>query len=598
MKKLLYAMLVIGVAILCLPVEMLAQDTLNVDPLPAGNLNTVINSDTLAGGVRAHPDRVYRLARGKYYQLTEEIRPNGNLMIVANDSAGIRPPVLAPAILPDNSSIGNFFAPIGKGSKLELTNLYLLSQRADDTWLGWSSCVYASADSVTLKFRGVIFDGFSWATIVPRFWMKSDVQDCEFRNQMNTGSWFGGEVFRGDGGICLDTTKFINNTFLCAGAYYVDIRGYTPLAVFEHNTVVYGVVNEFLNRQATNMHIKNNIFYASHAMGGNPDHVINGWFLNYPDTASSSTIRIRGLDSVSYWSKLWGATIAGPNSWIDATHGVTAGMLDETKRVFEVKNNDWFQPTKLVNFRQAYNDTTLTYDSIQVPVYGTGLEQNMWVKRTLVSPTWLSEYAKWTIDSLAGPLSAGVSIEKTPLMLDPGFPTDVNNHLDSLIEYIHTITTGTIGPNRWAYPSNHLYPITWPRPENLAYTNTSLQNAGTDGFALGDLNWFPTQKAAWLASLSAVRTVNSLPQDYNLMQNYPNPFNPTTTIEFSLPKQSTVDLKVFNALGQEVATLAHGTFQAGLHSVDFKAQNLASGIYFYRLTAGEFSSVKKMMMLK
>jgi hypothetical protein len=91
------------------------------------------------------------------------------------------------------------------------------------------------------------------------------------------------------------------------------------------------------------------------------------------------------------------------------------------------------------------------------------------------------------------------------------------------------------------------------------------------------------------------------PVSYTLNQNYPNPFNPTTTIEFSLLKDALVTLKVYNILGQEVATLFnHAQLEAGTQSVEFNANTLASGVYYYRLIVndGQFQSVKKMMLLK
>jgi hypothetical protein len=92
--------------------------------------------------------------------------------------------------------------------------------------------------------------------------------------------------------------------------------------------------------------------------------------------------------------------------------------------------------------------------------------------------------------------------------------------------------------------------------------------------------------------------VDGQPLTYELAQNYPNPFNPTTKIEYSIPAQSKVDLKVYNIVGQEVATLVNEIQAAGVHHVKFDALNLASGIYFYRLNAGNFVSVKKMVLLK
>jgi len=82
------------------------------------------------------------------------------------------------------------------------------------------------------------------------------------------------------------------------------------------------------------------------------------------------------------------------------------------------------------------------------------------------------------------------------------------------------------------------------------------------------------------------------------LQNYPNPFNPTTTIKYSLPKAGNVKLTVYNAIGSKVATIVNEYKTAGIYSVQFNGSNLASGIYLYRLESGNFSSVKKFILLK
>ena len=83
-----------------------------------------------------------------------------------------------------------------------------------------------------------------------------------------------------------------------------------------------------------------------------------------------------------------------------------------------------------------------------------------------------------------------------------------------------------------------------------------------------------------------------------LEQNYPNPFNPATTISYSIPKESQVSLKIYDVMGREVDELVSGRQTAGSYTVDFDAASLASGTYFYKLTAGDFISVKKMVLLK
>jgi hypothetical protein len=107
---------------------------------------------------------------------------------------------------------------------------------------------------------------------------------------------------------------------------------------------------------------------------------------------------------------------------------------------------------------------------------------------------------------------------------------------------------------------------------------------------------------------SAYRTTDSttsvggassgLPGRWHLFQNYPNPFNPSTTIRFLIPRSAEVSLKIFNLLGEEVATLISGHRDAGTHSVQWDAAGLPSGVYFYRLQAGEFVETRKLVLLR
>ena len=90
----------------------------------------------------------------------------------------------------------------------------------------------------------------------------------------------------------------------------------------------------------------------------------------------------------------------------------------------------------------------------------------------------------------------------------------------------------------------------------------------------------------------------AVPKEFKLEQNFPNPFNPTTTIQYQLPQDAKVTLKVYDILGSEVATLINAEQEAGYYEVNWNASNLASGVYIYRLQTGSFVSVKKMMLLR
>jgi hypothetical protein len=89
-----------------------------------------------------------------------------------------------------------------------------------------------------------------------------------------------------------------------------------------------------------------------------------------------------------------------------------------------------------------------------------------------------------------------------------------------------------------------------------------------------------------------------VPVEFVLEQNYPNPFNPTTTIKFELPKSSQVRLSVYDMLGREVSLLVNEKREAGVHEVKFDASKLASGVYFYRMQAGDFVLTRKLLLLR
>ena len=109
-------------------------------------------------------------------------------------------------------------------------------------------------------------------------------------------------------------------------------------------------------------------------------------------------------------------------------------------------------------------------------------------------------------------------------------------------------------------------------------------------------------KIAWYENLLIVGIEDNNPLDtpvkFQLFNNYPNPFNPTTTINYQIPELSIVSIKVFDVLGRELATLVNEEKPTGSYEVDFNATTLPSGVYFYRLQAGSFVEIKKMVLLK
>ena len=108
----------------------------------------------------------------------------------------------------------------------------------------------------------------------------------------------------------------------------------------------------------------------------------------------------------------------------------------------------------------------------------------------------------------------------------------------------------------------------------------------------------PTDELPPSSPEASNENLRTIPASYALEQNYPNPFNPTTIINYALPLQAFVHLTVYNILGQEVATLVNEVQDAGSRSVEFNANNFPSGLYFYKVTAGTFTQMKRMVLLK
>jgi hypothetical protein len=133
---------------------------------------------------------------------------------------------------------------------------------------------------------------------------------------------------------------------------------------------------------------------------------------------------------------------------------------------------------------------------------------------------------------------------------------------------------------------------TTTEPRNYSYTDNSVSN-GTVYYRLRQIDY----NGAFAYS-EIVEVDVSAPIEFALMQNYPNPFNPSTVISYSLPQNSSVTLKVYDVLGNEVAALVNQTQSAGKYDVRFDASGLSNGIYFYTIKADDFNSTKKMILIK
>lgn len=536
---------------------------------PAGSLDNVINSDTVAGGY-VKPNTVFLLAPtgtvDTIYYVLSPITVKGNVTVIGriNPTTG-HPPVLAPYINPDNTSIGDFFEPQGDDT-LTLKGLYFLGTRQDGA-SNTGRFVTPSGDSNVFIFDHCILENITGPQHTPNLfdtWAHAHcsfyITNSEFRNNQddavgNPGlAWI--EV-SDPLGIPCDTAYFRNNTFFFNGGLVLGGGGYACNKLdFQHNTIFMSTQQGvFELYHLTNAVITNNVFYS---VGSASQPISWGWT---PGNWFTGAIVLDTLTTA----------LKGPPL-----------NLTEAGRHITITNNAYFWP---------------------------GAIQNEWTK--------LSQSPQQLIGARAGILTDKTTWPNVNVAnndsVDPGFnSTLVATSIANMITLVDTAYGGTASGSAGGYRP-YVYPMApptdrsswtnvasnwastqgYPVPENLRYSSTTLKSAGTDGKALGDLNWFPEQMTA-----VSQKTTSVVPMQFTLSQNYPNPFNPTTTIEYSIPQNSFVNLKVYNVLGQEVASLVNQEQKASNYTVSFDASQLASGIYFYKIQAGNFSLTKKMLLLK
>ena len=184
------------------------------------------------------------------------------------------------------------------------------------------------------------------------------------------------------------------------------------------------------------------------------------------------------------------------------------------------------------------------------------------------------------------------------------------------VVFIHSYEPATLNPSGWLawnvkpalYAEYNCYGPGSDASGRVSFS-TQLDSAAASEYTLANIfskntdpgfahDWTPAIPKYQTPSLTAVQKTPSVPTRYQLNQNYPNPFNPTTNITFQIPQRSMVTLKVYNILGQLVATLVHGMRAPGHYMVRFNGSGLSSGVYIYRLQAGSFIQSKKLMLVK
>jgi hypothetical protein len=209
----------------------------------------------------------------------------------------------------------------------------------------------------------------------------------------------------------------------------------------------------------------------------------------------------------------------------------------------------------------------------------------------ITGPDTLSvgQSAIYTVTIQGGPLvGGGTNIAASDGSLLP-IAGDLRKESDELTH----VTPKTPSAGKVTFQFSYTAPTTLGQQTLFANGNSvNLNGANT-----GDSWNFALNKIVYIVQPTGVKDQISV-NSFELSQNYPNPFNPSTRIQYQVSSNAQVLLQVYDALGNQVATLVNEWKEAGNHSVNFDASGLSSGIYYYKLTAGNFTSTKKMTLLR
>jgi hypothetical protein len=389
-----------------------------------------------------------------------------------------------------------------------------------------------------------------------------------------------------------DVSRWWNNTNpniqLADGNIFfeVDMSVASELGVFDYN------VDSVQIRGAFNGW-NGNDFDKSHMTqdAANPDH----WTIEIPfvqEVLNSNQLYKFWINS-AYSNTGWEVPIRNTNG-SDRNRGLTfLGLQNQVAPYawFENINPDWVIPsgtTVECTFRVDMTNATLADSQQTDPVFNPATDTVYWIPRqplyyTVNGLTWPGTYPR----VLALTDQGNMIYEGTLTLNGPSYNGWLYNYAFTHNGGLEQEGVGSVvsqGDCRVRFVGQSGGARTFDTPWTMPLDTWSNKPLPEEDHPLG-----------WIDN---VKEIPGNPESYSLEQNYPNPFNPSTTIRFSVPETGLVTLKVFNLLGEQVATLVNSELAKGRYEINFKGNDISSGIYFYTLKAGNYVSTKKMILLK
>ncbi len=568
--------------------------------------------------VDAPATRVYELKRGGLYWVTAAIASptdrelnisgEGNIPVQTGDDE-LGPPIFSGTTLDGTPFNGGMIAVNGD---VTLKNGMFLSAATDGS-VGWSFMDVGSPD-LTITLENILAEHTLWVFFQSNAaaGTKMYIRDSYFVNRSGFATRRNGGVYDN---VSNNTHTFDveNTTHVMASGMMYKFRNY-PIneAIFNHNTFVNASGQLFTTfGYQSNWVMTNNLFinsnvqaYAPGLDGGETDQ----------DFLPMGIVNIDTLRTIENGQSV----LQIPEEFITENYPdiSPSDFGPDDRKVLVDANGVYWDP------RLSQIVDQLNTNNVQCPTEDGCVEADVTWETQMITMNSRTQ-AMFDDNDTYPYLTEG----SWYMAGDPQFTEDnglMTNMVDSLIkwsvaavpadnDYIMHIWRSEENP---ATIENFTFPD-WPVNADLSYSNSTYLNGGIGGYPLGDLNWFPEEKASWLAQRDAERTAienalesgttltsneraaTSVPKLFELNQNYPNPFNPTTEISYELSQSANVEIAIYNSLGKKVATLVNNRFQqAGTHSVSFDATGLSSGTYFYTLRAGDFVQSKTMTLIK
>jgi Secretion system C-terminal sorting domain len=594
----------------------------------AGLLETTVNRDTTKGIGRNNPNRVYKLTKNTLYIQYSgiNIKNSTGKLIIVGEQGGKKPVIVITGINgvdPGENQV--------EGS-IKLDNIHMQNMITNDGRMNNNCFVGTTKNNLSQSvdvnncfFEFISLDTFSCDAYTggARFRFTNSY----FRNLFNPNQWWGGRVFYCKHAI--DSVWVENCTVTDGGLIFLQQYSLCKYAYYNHNTIVNSNKYWQLGIYYLEGYWANNLFINQNWVGED-NSIING------GTEDTDYLEMGnfGLDTITVQRGKLLPTLNIQKEFLksDGTVDPAKCGLDKIK-AFVSDNAMWTDTVLLApyykNINNAYGKDTkngitgaplsyLTSMSLRNPPYRVVNVPGIWMNSRTAS-FFSGKYPNIReqnnhINEQINTVTPGIkdaTVADAMAKWDaqqysvPGFTKADLQHS----AYIFGDWDGTTIPGFKTEDGDGIAKFT-DLNENFAQTGNAFISS-IDGLPLGSLIWDDTQNAAYnskdaytklMAAYKNLTPVKTLalgtPEAYKLAQNYPNPFNPSTNIRYSLPKESQVSLKVYDVLGREVAELVNQKQPAGSYEVSFNGLKLSSGVYIYKLSAGDIVLTKKMILVK